>query len=73
MTSEKIIEEIKLLPPDEQTAVIRFALRLAGERQLTGTELNQLARRMVESDDPAEVIRLKSAISDGFYGEPAHA
>ena len=53
MTSEKIIEEIKLLPPDEQTAVIRFALTLAGERQLTGAELNQLARRMV-GDMPEE-------------------
>jgi len=36
---------------------------------LTATELNDLTKRMVDSGDPAEIERLKSAISRGFYGE----
>jgi hypothetical protein len=72
VTANTIIEEIKQLPPAEQAEVIQFALKLACERPLTAKELNELARRMVESDDPAEVERLKSAIARGFYGEVAH-
>ena len=34
----------------------------------TGLLLSALARRMVESDDPAEVEKLKSALTHGFYG-----
>jgi hypothetical protein len=69
MTATSVIEEIKQLPPDEQSDVIRFAIELARKRQLTGKELGVLAQRMVESDDPAEVERLKSALTRGFYGE----
>jgi len=28
-----------------------------------------LADRLAESDDPAEIIRLKSAMTRGFYGD----
>lgn len=73
MNSAAIIEEIRQLPPAGQAEVIHFALRLARERALTQDELTSLARRMVESDDLAEVEKLKSAITRGFYGEPAHA
>ena len=69
MTATSVIEEIKQLPPDEQSDVIRFAIELARKRQLTGKELGVLAQRMVESNDPAEVERLKSALTRGFYGE----
>ena len=69
MTATAVIEQIENLPPEEQSRVIQFAIELARKRQLTGKELVALAHRMVESDDPAEVERLKSALTRGFYGE----
>ena len=68
MTAKAVIEEIKHLPPGEQSRVIQFALELARTRRLAGDELSALARRMVESDDLAEVEKLKTALSHGFYG-----
>ena len=41
---------------------------LARSRQLSGAELAVLARQMVESNDPAEVERLKAELTRGFYG-----
>ncbi len=69
MTAAKIIEEIKHLPPSEQVEVIQFAVELARSRQLTAQELGQLADQLAESEDPAEIIRLKSAMTRGFYGD----
>lgn len=68
MSSAAIIEEILHLPPAGQAEVIQFALRLARERALAPDELASLAQRMVDSDDLAEVEKLKSAIMRGFYG-----
>jgi len=69
MTAATVIREIKLLPPNEQVEVIQFTFQLAKTRPLTGKELTKLARRMVRSDDPGEVARLKSSIIGGFYGK----
>ena len=69
MTSATIIEEIKRLPPAEQVEVIQFTSELARKRQLTATELGEMADRLAESDDPAEIVRLKSAMTRWFYGE----
>jgi hypothetical protein len=69
MTSTAIIQEIKQLPPAEQAEVIQFTFGLAQSRQLTGTELGELAERLAISKDPGEIIRLKSALTRGFYGE----
>ena len=69
MTASAVIEEIKQLPPEEQSRVIQYALELARRRQLTGKELGELAQRMVNSDDPAEVQKLREDIHRGFYGE----
>ncbi len=69
MTAAKVIEEIMQLPRDEQSRVLEFAFELARRRQLSGKELCALAQRMVDSDDPAEVQRLKSEITHGFYGD----
>ena len=69
MTAAKVIEEIKHLPPGEQAEVIQFAVGLARNRQLSGQELGELAERLAESKDPAEILRLKSAMTRGFYGE----
>lgn len=68
MTATGVIEEIKHLSPGEQSRVIQFAVELARTRQLAGKELSALAQRMVDSDDPAEVEKLKSALTNGFYG-----
>ena len=69
MSATDVIEEIKLLPPAEQAQVIQFAFQLARTRPLTGKELSDLAQRMADSDDPAEIARLKTSILDGFYGQ----
>ena len=69
MTATTVIEEIKHLPRTEQSRVLQFALELARERQLSGEELAVLAQRMVESEDPAEVKKLRDEIHRGFYGE----
>ena len=69
MTATAIIEEIKQLSPAEQAEVIQFTSELARKRQLTATELGGMADRLAESDDPAEIVRLKSAMTRGFYGE----
>lgn len=69
MTATGVIEEIKQLTPGEQSRVIRFAMELARERQLSGEKLSELARRMADSDHPAEVQKLREEIHRGFYGE----
>jgi isocitrate/isopropylmalate dehydrogenase len=69
MTAAEVIEEIMHLPREEQSRVLEFAFELARERQLSGKELSALAQRMVDSNDPAEVERLKAEITRGFYGE----
>ena len=69
MSANSVIEEIEQMSPEEQSRVIQFAIEFARKRQLSGKELAMLAQRMVESDDPAEVVKLKSALTRGFYGE----
>jgi hypothetical protein len=69
VTAAKVIEEIMHLPREEQSRVLEFALELKRQRQLSGKELTALAQRMVDSDDPAEVERLKAEITQGFYGD----
>ena len=68
MTAAKVIDEIKQLPPGEQAEVIQFAFELARRRQLSAEELGELADRLAESNDPAEIVRIKSAMKRGFYG-----
>jgi hypothetical protein len=69
VSAAEVIDEIKHLPPGEQAAVIQFTIELARSRQLSAEELGELAGRLVESNDPAEIVRLKSAMTRGFYGE----
>jgi hypothetical protein len=69
MTAAQVIEQILHLPREEQLRVLEFALELVRKRQLSGKELSALAQRMVDSEDPAEVERLKSKITRGFYGD----
>lgn len=73
MTAAQIIEEIKRLPQNERSRVIEFARHAEEIRQLSGEELGELARRMVEAKDPAEADRLKDEIVRGFYGGQPHA
>jgi hypothetical protein len=69
MTAAKVIEEIDSLPPEEQAKVIQHAFDLVRRRQLSADEIGDLAERLAASNDPAEIIRLKSAMTRGFYGE----
>jgi hypothetical protein len=68
MSSAAIIEEIKQLSPAEQAEVIHFAIELAQTRQLSPEELGALAEQLAATDDPAEIVRLRSAMTSGFYG-----
>jgi hypothetical protein len=67
MTASQIIDEIKRLPKDEQSRVIEFARAIGEARRLTPEELGDLAKRMVETKDPAEADRLQEQIERGFY------
>jgi hypothetical protein len=69
MTAAKVIAEIDSLPPEDQAKVIQHAFELARHRQLSADELGDLAERLAASDDPAEIIRLRSAMTRGFYGD----
>jgi hypothetical protein len=66
MSATEVIEEIKHLAPAEQAEVIRFTIQLARARQLSGDELGELADRLAKSEDPAEIARLRSAMTRGF-------
>ena len=68
MTASQIIEEIKRLDPKEQLGVIRFAYQLDAERHLTGSELSNLAERMVKATDAVEAATIRETIVRGFYG-----
>ena len=69
MSATQVIEEIKHLPRAEQSRVLQFAFELARERQLPGKKLSELAQKMADSGDPAEVQSLRDEIHRGFYGE----
>ncbi len=69
MSANQVIEEIKHLPRAEQSRVLQFAFDLARERQLPGDKLGELAQKMTDSTDPAEVQSLRDEIQRGFYGE----
>ena len=73
MTAVQIIEEIKRLPQAEQNRVIEFARHARESRPLSPEELGQLAKRMVEAQDPAEADRLQEEVVRGFYGGQSHA
>jgi hypothetical protein len=68
VSATEVIDEIKHLPPGEQAEVIRFAIALAHDRQCSGEELGRLAEQLAQSDNPAEIARLRSAMTRGFYG-----
>ena len=69
MTATEIIREINCLPPAELAEVLRHAKELDKRRPLSGAELTELARRMVNASDPVEADRLQEALVKGFYGE----
>ena len=69
MTADQIIEDIKLLPRDEQSRVVQFAVELGRSRQLPAEDLVVIARKMLETNDPPEKKRLEDALTRGFYGD----
>ena len=69
MTATEIIHEMDSLPPAELAVVVRHAKELDKRRPLSGAELTEVARRMVDATDPAEADRLQEALVKGFYGE----
>ena len=73
MTASTVIDEIKHLPREEQSRVIRFVNELARKLQLSSEELGELTKQMVEAKTPAEADRLKEEIVRGFYGDAPHA
>jgi hypothetical protein len=73
VSASEVIEEIQRLTPREQAEVIQFAYRLDAERMLSGEELGALAKRMIESADPAEKLRIREELTRGFYGGEPNA
>ena len=73
MTAVEIIEEINRLPRDERNTVLEFARHATERAPLSPEELGQLAKRMVEAEDPGEADRLQEEIMRGFYGGQPHA
>lgn len=73
MSAVRVIEEIQQLTPSEQAEVIQFAYRLDAERMLTGRELGGLAKRMIETSDPAEKLKIREELTRGFYGDKPDA
>ena len=69
MTAAEIIHEIDCLPTAELAEVVRHTKELDKRRPLSGAELTELARRMVNAGDPAEADRLQEALVKGFYGD----
>lgn len=69
MTADEIIEDIKLLPRDEQSRVVQFAVELARGRQLAAEDLVVIAQQMLGTNDPAEKKRLEDELTRGFYGD----
>jgi hypothetical protein len=69
MTADQIIEDIKLLPRDEQSLVVQFAVELARNRQLPAEDLVDIAQKMLETNDPADKKRLEEQLTRGFYGD----
>ncbi len=69
MTATEIIHEMDSLPPAELAVVVRHAKELDKRRPLSGAELTEVARRMVDATDPAEADRILEALVKGFYGE----
>jgi hypothetical protein len=69
MTADQIIEDIKLLPRDEQSRVVQFAVELARGRQLPAKDLVVIAQKMLETDNAAEKKRLEDELTRGFYGD----
>ena len=69
MTADQIIEDIKLLPRDEQSRVVQFAVELSRSRQLPAEDLVVIAQKMLETNDPGEKKRLEDELTRGFYGD----
>lgn len=69
MTAAQIMHEIECLPPVERAKVVRYARQLPVKQPLSGTELTELARRMVDAAEPAEAQSLKADLIKGFYGD----
>jgi isocitrate/isopropylmalate dehydrogenase len=69
MTADRIIEDIKLLPRDEQSRVVQFAVELARSRQLPAEDLVVIAQKMLETNNVAEKKRLEDELTCGFYGD----
>ena len=68
MTATEIISEIQRLPQVEKELVVRVANALDTEGMLSGEEIGYLARRLIDSTDPAEEETLRGLIHQGFYG-----
>ena len=69
MTAIQLIHEIDCLPPSELAKVVRHTRELDKRRPLSGSELTELAQRMVDATDPTEADRLQEELIKGFYGE----
>jgi hypothetical protein len=69
MPADQIIKDIKLLPRDEKSRVVQFAVELSRSRELPAEDLVLIAQKMLETNNPAEKKRLEDELTRGFYGD----
>jgi hypothetical protein len=69
VSAGQIIDAFKQLPPDEQARVADFVRKFDKGRQLSGKQLGNLAKEMVETEDPEKKSRVRERIVKGFYGD----
>jgi hypothetical protein len=69
MTANQVIEKIKVLPRDEQSRVVQFAVELARKRQLPAEDLVAITQKMLDNNDPAEKKRFEDELTRSFYGD----
>lgn len=68
MSAAQVIEAIKGLPAEERLDVLRFVREYETLPKLSPKELGEVAERLAQATDPAEVLELEKALMNGFYG-----
>ena len=66
MNAAEIIEEIQQLGPQEKAKIADFLKTVSG--QLTGQELTDLGKALVDEPDTEKSKEIASRITSGFYG-----
>lgn len=73
MNADEVIERYKALPADQREKVQAYVRLNLESGQLPGEQLGEIAQKMYDAKDPAEVKRYEDEFIRGFYGDAPHA